>query len=97
MSAPALSIKEQFDLANKAVHLVENQWHYAILTPFGYIPDDKEAVGFVRSYTYTHPHTGHSIQCNTGYQSDYWVDETTKQQGYWAALKPHLKLTTGQV
>jgi hypothetical protein len=76
--------------ADKKVHPVETQWHHPIMTKYGYVPDTKEAVGFVRSYTYTHPGTGHSVIATTGYSADYWNDMASKKSGYWRELEPHL-------
>lgn len=78
-----------FDEANKAVHPVEKQWHYPIMTKHGFVAETTEAVGFVRAYTYKHP-DGRVIQCNTGCSSDYWTDMGTKATGYWNSLEAHV-------
>jgi len=87
-------VDRNFEEANKKVHPVEDQWHYPILTKYGYEPVTKEAVGFVRSYDYTHPATRHTIRCCTGYSSDYWRTVPflpESKQGYWSDLEPYLK------
>lgn len=78
-----------FEQANKAVHPVEAQWHYPILTAAGYVPETKEATGFVRRYDYTHPSKA-PIRARTGVNGDYW-ECSTGGAGYWADLEPFLK------
>lgn len=78
-----------FDEANKTVHPVEKQWHYPILTKHGFVPETKEATGFVRNYTYKHE-DGRVIVCTTGSSADYWTDQHTKEHGYWATLEKHI-------
>lgn len=80
-----------FEEANKAVHPVETQWHYPILTKFGWLPETKEGVGFVRSYVYKHPSYDFLITCTTGASADYWERSDTQQCGYWASLEPELE------
>jgi hypothetical protein len=80
--------------ADKVVHPVETQWHYPIMVEHGYVPDTKEAVGFVRAYRYTHPITHHSIIAMTGGQTDHWSDPANNAVGFWAALALHLKKLT---
>lgn len=70
------------------VHPVESQWHYDILTRYGYVAKTKEAVGFVRSYDYEHA-DGRKITVTTGSSSDYW--RAKDKQGYWSELEPYLK------
>lgn len=84
---------EKFEESNKKVHPVEEQWHYPILTKFGFRPITKEGIGFVRSYDYEHPSTGRRIRCATGYSSDYWRELPPGKdvQGFWSDLEPHLK------
>ena len=79
-----------FDTANKAVHPVEAQWHFETMANAGYTALTKEAVGFVRAYTYEHPVTGHKVRVNTGASCDYWTDLTTGKGGYWSDLAPHM-------
>ena len=86
--------RERFEKADKKVHPVESQWHYPILTKYGFIAETKEAPGFVRAYTYKHP-DGRSIKCNTGVNSDYWTDFDTKKFSYWSELEPYL-IKTGK-
>lgn len=78
-----------FEEANKVVHAVETQWHHPILTRHGFVPETKEAVGFVRSYVYKHA-DGRVIECTTGSSADYWTDQHTKATGYWASLEKHV-------
>lgn len=84
-------MSESFNQANKTIHPVETQWHYPILTKYGFEPIAKEGIGFVRSYTYIHPATQCEIIVTTGASADYWKDTTNKEFGYWKALEPHLK------
>ena len=83
-------IETDFEKANQTVHNVEDQWHYPIFKKYGFEPQTKSAIGFVRKYTYAHP-SGYVMQANTGASSDYWIDPSTKKQGYWRELEPHLK------
>ena len=87
----------EFEEANKTVHPVEKQWHFPILTKYGFTAVTKEATGFVRSYDYEHP-IGHRVCCATGYSSDHWrgsfgpaTEEQICRQGYWSDLEPRLK------
>ena len=79
----------RFNEANKIVHPVETQWHYPIMTKYGYVPVTLTGIGFVRSYEYTHPETGRSIKVSTGVNADYWEDGGAF--GYWRDLEPHLQ------
>lgn len=81
--------------ANETIHPVEKQWHYPIMTRYGYVSTDQPQQGFVRSYTYSHPN-GHSIKVSTGYSSDYWNDLCGKAEGYWSTLEPHLQSLVAQ-
>lgn len=84
---------KRFIDADKHVHPVELQWHYPILTKYGYVPITKTGIGFVRRYTYENPVTKRTILVATGASSDYWEDGD--DYGYWRALEPHLeKLVT---
>lgn len=85
----------KFEKANKTIHKVEDQWHYPIMTEYGYKPLDKEGVGFVRSYKYKND-DGHQITVTTGLNSDYWFDERSGTTGLWNDLKPHLQKLKGQ-
>ena len=80
----------RFEEANKKVHPVEGEWHYPIMVRYGFTPETKEAVGFVRSYEYHHP-SGRIIVVTTGVNSDYWQDRQDLKRGYWSDLEPHLK------
>ena len=82
---------DAFEQANQVVHPVETQWHYPILTKFGWLPETKEGVGFVRSYVYRHPSYDFLIKCTTGVNADYWARSDTQQGGYWASLEPELE------
>lgn len=79
------------DEANKVIHCVETQWHYATMIAAGYRAETKEQTGFVRHYVYVHPETGRRIKVCTGLNADYWEDLETKKFGYWRELEPHLK------
>lgn len=80
-----------FEEANKKVHLVEEQWHYPILSAHGFLPETKEGIGFVRSYDYSHP-DGRRIRCTTGYSADHWESlDGTKGRGYWSDLEGFIK------
>ena len=87
-----------FNEANEKVHLVETQWHYKILTKYGWEAVTKEQTGFVRNYTYSHPLTSMTIVCTTGVNADYWTLLDGNKSiigGYWCDLEPHLKTLTG--
>ncbi len=75
--------------ANTVVHPVTTQWHYPILTKAGFVPETKEAAGFVRSYLYVHP-DGRKIRAATGFNADYWDDLTSGGYGYWGTLGTHV-------
>jgi hypothetical protein len=77
-----------FEEANKVIHPVETQWHYKMMIDVGFTPETKEQIGFVRRYKYTKG--DHVINVSTGVNSDYWVDETTGDRGYWSTLKSHI-------
>ena len=86
------SINESdFAKANKVEHLVEIQWHYPILIKYGYEPETKIGIGFVRSYTYSNKKTNRKIICTTGAHADHWSDPDNKSGGYWASLEPYVK------
>lgn len=78
-----------FNEANKAVHPVETQWHYKILTKYGFTPITKEGIGFVRNYEYKKGE--HRIMCTTGASADYWKDLSNSGGGYWSSLESHIK------
>lgn len=80
------------ETANKTVHPVEEQWHYPILTKYGFVPNTKEGVGFVRSYEYEHPN-GRKVRCITGLSCDYWSDQ--ENTGFWSDLEKWLKSLEG--
>lgn len=79
---------DTFTEANKKVHLVETQWHYNTMVDGGFTPLDNQGIGFVRSYRYQKG--DRIIRVTTGANADYWKDETTGDQGYWADLKPYI-------
>lgn len=87
-----MSTDRAFQDAAKTVHSVTTQWHHSVMTAHGFVPETLEAMGFVRSYDYTHP-AGHRIRCNTGYSADYWqhLDALTKKCGYWSELEPYVR------
>lgn len=79
-----------WEKANKKVHKVEDQWHYPILTKYGFKPETKEAQGLVRNYIYKNE--GTEIKCVTGASSDYWeVIKGEKGGGYHGSLEVYLK------
>lgn len=86
------AIMGDFEKANEKVHAVEDQWHYPIMTKFGFVPKTDKATGFVRSYKYEHPNSNVIIQCTTGASSDYWEDLTSSNNtpGYYSELEPYL-------
>jgi hypothetical protein len=77
-----------FSEANKTVHKVETQWHHETMVNHGFVPIDKEAIGFVRSYRYSKG--DRIISCITGANSDRWKDETTGDGGFWDTLVYHV-------
>lgn len=83
-----------FNESDKKIHPVETQWHYKILTKYGFVAKTKEAIGFVRSYDYEHP-SGCQMTLTTGYHADYWTDKVTKETGYYLALEPYLTAKVG--
>jgi hypothetical protein len=86
-----------FNEANKAVHLVETQWHHPILTKYGFVPITQEGVGFVRSYLYQHILKMKLMRLTTGVNADYWNEVQGGQNvafGYHGTLEEHLKKIT---
>lgn len=79
---------EAFERANNKMHPVEEQWHYARLTKYGFTSETEPQKGFVRGYIYTHP-DGREIRAFTGLQADYWISPTA--MGYPMALDAHLR------
>ena len=61
--------KEQsdFEKANQKVHKVEDHWSFEHMTKHGWIPQNKEGVGFVRNFVYHHPILPNEIFCATGF------------------------------
>jgi len=80
------------DEADKKVHAVKTQWHYPILTKYGFEPLDKEKQGLVRRYRYQKGND--IITCNTGVNADYWSG--AGGGGYWSELEPYLKKQYGK-
>lgn len=78
---------DDFERANKRIHKVEDQWHYPIMTKYGFKPLKELAVGFVRQYKYSNGLD--IITCNTGVNAEYW--QAPQGFGYWADLEPHMK------
>ncbi len=83
-----------FTEANKVVHQVEKEWHYPILTKYGFTPRTKTGIGFVRAYVYDRP-DGEVIRMTTGASADYWEvlkgTPSVQEKIYWSNLEPHLK------
>jgi hypothetical protein len=78
-----------FIKANEKVHKVEDQWHFPVLTKYGYISETKERVGFVRSYVYV-SEKGNTVTCTTGVNCDYWKS-SNGERGYHSSLELYLK------
>lgn len=78
-----------FEEANKVVHPVEGEWHYQLMTAYGYVPETKEAIGFVRTYLYKHSVTGAIITCHTGASADYF--KSGDRIGYAHSLATYLE------
>ena len=90
--------QERFNKANQVVHTVEKEWHYPIMTKYGFVPLDKTGIGFVRSYKYEHPVTKRKITLTTGCRADYWTDVTeewksgkSQPSDLWSSLEPYLE------
>ena len=79
--------RTKFNEANKAIHKVEDQWHYPIMMEKGYEALTKEGVGFVRSYLYKKGDM--EVKCTTGYSADHWSNNEGGY-GYWGSLKSSL-------
>jgi len=86
---------KRFAEADKKVHKVESEWHFPIMTKFGYKADTLEGIGFVRSYKYTHPVTSNKVTVATGVHADYF--DAPDGHGYWADLEPYLKKIHGDL
>jgi len=86
-----------FNEANKKVHPVETQWHYKIAIKYGYVALTKEQEGFVRTYHYRHPETGHEFFASTGSSADYFNSKDSQGKengfGYWGELEKFLDKT----
>jgi len=85
------SFNKEFNTANKVIHPVQTQWHYPIMTKYGYVAITKEDVGFVRRYIYQHPVTGHKMSAHTGANGDYFCDDHHPIDWKKNSLKLHLK------
>ena len=89
-----MDFNEAFEKANQTIHRVEDQWHYTILTKFGFQPDDLTGIGFVRAYMYTNKEIGLTIRAATGASCDHWQAFNTEHKaimfGYWRELEPYL-------
>ena len=84
----------EFDNANQVIHKVEDQWHYATMTKYGFVPLDETGIGFVRNYVYEHQTTKYQIRLVTGASADYFTDITNRIESkarYHGDLEPHLK------
>lgn len=85
---------ERLNAADEKVHLVENEWHYKILTKYGYVPETKTQTGFIRKYKYVHP-DGHVININHHLNCDMWSDPNNNKYGYWSTLDTHVNRLVG--
>ena len=74
--------------ADQKMHPVEIQWHYPIMTKYGFNSDTPPQKGFVRHYQYSHP-DGRLIKVTTGISADYFEDDKGAF-GYPGGLEPHL-------
>lgn len=82
-----------FDQANAKIHHVHTQWHYDTMVNAGFVPQNLDAVGLVRTFEY-HKEVGdhtHIIHVTTGASCDYWSDMKTGKGGYWSDLAPYVK------
>ncbi len=86
----------EFTEANEKIHSVETQWHYSIMTKYGYLAETRTGKGFVRQYRYIHPATGKVMIVATGANSDYWLDKGTGAVGFWSDLEDRLKKVEGE-
>lgn len=77
----------KFNEADQVMHPVEGEWHYKILSKYGFVPETKTARGFVRYYKYVHP-DGRIVTTNTGCNADYW-SSNNGDGGYWSALESY--------
>lgn len=69
------------------VHPVEKQWHYPIMTKYGFKPQDLSGVGLVRFYKYTKDNV--MISCHTGVHQDYFIHGS--KTGIWSELENYIK------
>ena len=53
---------------DETIHPVETQWHYKIMTKYGFKPETKEQKGLVRGYVYK-DNKGREVTCITGYST----------------------------
>jgi len=67
---------------HEKVHSVESQWHYTIMTKYGYKTEVRERKGLVRSYNYSSSNDCKDITCSTGVNGDHWF--TRSECGGWA-------------
>ena len=87
-----------FEEANQVVHTVESEWHYPIMTKYGFVPLDKTGIGFVRQYRYQHPLNNCMVCVHTGVNADYWTNETQGGFGYYGTLENHVqKIVDGRL
>ena len=85
--------KERFRKYNEKIHPVENEWHFKILSPLGFLPEQDSAKGFVRKFDYIHHETGIEVTASSGASSDHWRSKSPEHPGtgYWSSLEPWAK------
>lgn len=76
-----------FKSANNIAHPVENEYHYKLLTKYGFVCNDPAPTGFVRKYKYTNGNK--DITVCIGASADYF--EGFCGFGYMSKLETELK------
>jgi hypothetical protein len=76
--------------SDQVIHKVLDEWHYPILTRYGFKPQTMSARGLVRRYSYKNPQTGVTIVAATGCSADYW-ESSTGHFGYVGTLEAFLQ------
>ena len=83
----------EFSQGWKVDHNVEKEWHYDIMTKYGFEPITKVGVGWIRDYDYKKDDI--IVKCTTGANSDRW--KCGNEGGFWGTLESFLKQKIGQV
>jgi len=85
-----MEINNSLNVANSVIHNVTDEWHYPILSAYGFTPETTTQIGLVRKYVYKNK-DGETVIANTGVHGDYWSSTgTIKDHGYWSSLKGFL-------